>query len=831
MTTSLIQPSFAGGEISPSLYGRIDLEKYQTSLRRCRNFIVRQYGGVENRPGTRFVAEAKYSDRKCRLIPFQFNSEQTYVLEVGDRYFRVFMDGAQVVYSSGGNAGQPVDVVTPWAVGDIALLKYTQSADVLTVCHPNYPPLEIQRHAHDDWRTAEVVTKGGPFNTINIDEGVTIYASGAAGDVTLTASASIFKPQHVGKLFYAEQKNNDSVPKWETSKPVGINEPCRYSYNYYRCVDTGQEGKTGTVAPTHTDGSEWDGWGYAAEAGVKWKYIHSGNGIMRINSVSNDGLTAQVTVITETDGAQELPANMIGAENATYKWAHSAWNSEDGYPGTVVYFQQRLIFAGSRSQPQTVWTSRSGDYKDFGTSNPTVDDDAITYTYAGRQLNQIRHLIDVGSLVALTSGGEYRVNGDQQGTLTPSAFQFASQGQNGASHVQPIAISNVALFIQQKGGAVRDLAYSFDVDGFQGSDLTILANHMFNGHQIIDWTFAITPMSVVWCVRDDGALLGLTYMRDQQVIAWHPHPSAGRYEAVCSIGEDTEDALYCVVNRTINGQQRRYIERMQTRLYAGIEDSFFVDCGLTYDGRNRDANRTMTLTGGSGEWPYDEEMTLTVAGASYFTDGDVGSEIHMPYSEDSESKVLKLLIRAVSGGNQATVTSNRNVPEQFRGVPVSNWSMARGQFSGLDHLEGQTVSILSDANVEPQKVVTGGKITLEKAGAVVHAGLPITATIETLDVNLNGNETLLDKKKLFTKASILVNESRGVFAGTPGNTFYEYAQRSTEFYDEPVEEETGTIELLLDSNWGKSGRVIISQEDPLPMTILAVIPRVTVGGV
>ena len=831
MTTSLIQPSFSGGEISPSLYGRIDLEKYQTSLRRCRNFIVRQYGGVENRPGTRFVAEAKYSDRKCRLIPFQFNSEQTYVLEVGDKYFRVFMDGAQVVYSSGDNAGQPVDVVTPWAVGDIDLLKYTQSADVLTVCHPNYPPLEIQRHAHDDWRTAEVVTKGGPFNTINIDESITIYASGATGDVTLTSSASIFKPQHVGKLFYAEQKNNDSVPKWETSKPVGLDEPCRYSYNYYRCVDTGQEGKTGTVAPTHTDGSEWDGWGYAAEAGVKWKYIHSGNGIMRINSVSSDGLTAQVTVITETDGAQELPANMIGDGNATYKWAHSAWNSEDGYPGTVVYFQQRLIFAGSRSQPQTVWTSRSGDYKDFGTSNPTVDDDAITYTYAGRQLNQIRHLIDVGSLVALTSGGEYRVNGNQQGTLTPADFQFASQGQNGASHVQPIAISNVALFIQQKGGAVRDLAYSFDVDGFQGSDLTILANHMFNGHQIIDWTFAITPMSVVWCVRDDGALLGLTYMRDQQVIAWHPHPSAGRYEAVCSIGEDTEDALYCVVNRTINGQQRRYIERMQTRLYAGIEDSFFVDCGLTYDGRNRDASRTMTLTGGSGEWPYDEEMTLTVAGASYFTDGDVGSEIHMPYSEDGESKVLKLLIRAVSGGNQATVTSNRDVPEQFRGVPVSNWSMARGQFSGLDHLEGQSVSILSDANVEPQKVVAGGKITLEKAGAVVHAGLPITATIETLDVNLNGNETLLDKKKLFTKASILVNESRGVFAGTPGNTFYEYAQRSTEFYDEPVEEETGTIELLLDSNWGKSGRVIISQEDPLPMTILAVIPRVTVGGV
>jgi hypothetical protein len=831
MTTSLIQPSFAGGEVSPSLYGRVDLEKYQTSLRRCRNFIVRQYGGVENRPGTRYVASAKYADRKCRLIPFQFNSEQTYVLEVGDQYFRVFMDGEQVIYSSGGSAGQPVDVPTPWAAADIDLLKYTQSADVMTICHPSYAPLEIQRYAHDDWRTAEVSTKGGPFNTMNVDEAVTVYASGLTGAVTLTASSSIFKSWHVGNLFFAEQKNIDSTPKWETDKPVAINEYCRYSYNYYRCVDAGQKGTTGTVAPSHTDGAQWDGWGYADQNGVKWQYVHSGSGILRINSVSTDGLTAEATVITESDGVQELPGNMVNASSATYKWAHYAWNSDAGYPGTVVYFQQRLMFAGSRSQPQTIWTSRSGDYKDFGTSNPTVDDDAITYTYAGRQLNQIRHLIDVGSLVALTSGGEYKVNGNQQGTLTPSAFQFASQGQNGASHVQPIAISNVALFIQQKGGAVRDLAYSFDVDGFQGSDLTILANHFFVGFQIVDWAFSITPLSVVWCTRNDGALLGLTYMRDQQVAAWHLHPGTGKYESLCSIAEDTEDALYCVVNRTINGQQRRYIERMQSRQYTDMDDAFFVDCGLTYDGRNRDASKTMTLTGGTGDWPYDEEMMLTVSGSSYFIAGDVGSEIHFPYFEDDANKVLKLLIRAVLSGNQATVTSNRDVPKQFRGVTVSNWSMARMTFSGLEHLEGQVVSILSDANVEPQKVVTGGSIILEKAGSVVHAGLPIAAVIETLDVNLNGNETLLDKKKLFTKASLLVNESRGVFAATPGCEFYEYAQRDDEFYDEPVDPKTGTIELQLDANWGKNGRLIVKQDDPLPMTILAVIPRVTVGGI
>ncbi|WP_447885131.1 hypothetical protein [Serratia fonticola] len=832
MTTSLIQPSFAGGEISPSLYGRVDLEKYQTSLRRCRNFVVRQSGGIENRAGTRFVAPAKYADRKCRLIPFQFNTEQTYVIEVGDHYFRVYQDGGQVVYSSGPSAGQPVEVVTPWAAADIAELKYTQSADVMTVCHPNYQPLEIQRYAHDDWRTAEVVTVSGPFGSVNIDEAVTVYASAASGTITLTASSAIFKAWHVDKLFYMEQKNVDTVGRWVTGEQVSVGDMCRYQENYYRCINSGERGHTGPVAPSHTTGDSWDGWAVTGSDayGVLWRYLHSGRGICKITAVAGDGLTATADVVTRKDGEIELPGQVVGEDSATYKWAHSAWNSEVGYPGTVVYYQQRLMFAGSRSQPQTIWTSRSGDYKDFGTSNPTVDDDAITYTYAGRQLNQIRHLIDVGSLVALTSGGEYKVNGNQQGTLTPSAFQFSSQGQNGASHVQPIAISNVALYIQKKGGAVRDLAYSFDVDGFQSSDLTILVDHLFVGHQIVDWAFSITPMSVVWAAREDGMLLGLTYLREQQVIAWHPHPSTGRFESVCSIAEGNEDATYFVVNRTINGQQKRYIERLQSRLYTDVDDAFFVDSGLTYDGRNTDGSKTMTLTGGAGDWPYDEEMVLTVSGAAFFVPGNVGNEIHMPYIEDGENKVLKLLIRSLNNTNQVVVTSNRDVPVRFRGVAVSNWGLARETFTGLNHLEGEIVSILSDANVEPQKTVTAGSITLEKAGVVVHAGLPIKAVMETLDVNLNGNETLLDKKKLFTKASLLVNESRGVFASTPGCEFYEYAQRSDEFYDEPVDNATGTIEMLLDANWGKNGRVIIKQDDPLPMTILAVIPRVTVGG-
>ncbi len=159
MAISWIQPSFAGGEIGPSLYGRIDMAKYQVALRKCDNFIVRQYGGVENRPGTRFVGAAKYANRKCRLIPFQFSTVQTYALEFGHQYMRVIKDGALVLNSS----NVIYEIATPYSESDLFRIKFTQSADVLTLVHPNYPPKELRRYAHDDWQLVDVTTKNRSF--------------------------------------------------------------------------------------------------------------------------------------------------------------------------------------------------------------------------------------------------------------------------------------------------------------------------------------------------------------------------------------------------------------------------------------------------------------------------------------------------------------------------------------------------------------------------------------------------------------------------------------------------------------------------------------------
>lgn len=621
-----------------------------------------------------------------------------------------------------------------------------------------------------------------------------MYASASTGTITLTASSAIFGAEQVGKLFYLEQPAVDSVPVWETDKTTAINDIRRADSNYYRANTAG---KTGTLRPSHTEGMAWDGWG--GDTGIQWEYLHSGFGIVRITAAS--GTTATATVISY------IPSQVVGSANASYKWAKYAWNSVNGYPGTVVYYQQRLYFAASTAFPQTIWASRTGDYKDFGKSNPTQDDDRIIYTYAGRQVNEIRHLIDIGTLVALTSGGEYVITGDQNKVLTPSAFAFSSQGSNGSSNVPPIAVANIALFVQEKGSVVRDLAYSFDVDGYQGNDLTILANHLFQKRSIVDWCFSIVPYSSAFCIRDDGKLLVMTYLRDQQVFAWAPQSSAGKYESTCSISEGNEDAVYFIVNRTINGQVVRYIERLSSRMFTKDEDAFFVDSGLSYDGRNT-STRTMTISGGSGDWSYKVDYPVTVSGGAYFSSSDVGAQIQFPYTGtdpdngESVAKELRGDIVSVTSNTAVVVRFNRDVPTVLRNVATTNWQIARQTFGGLSHLEGQKVNILSDANVEPQKVVSGGSVTLESPGAVVHIGLPITAEFETLDININGQETLLDKKQVIPAVTLVVNASRGIWATTPGGKWYEYPQREDEFYDDPVKDATGKITVKLDNNCG-----------------------------
>lgn len=806
MGSSLIQASFTGGELSPALYGRVDLARYGTSLKTCRNFIVQAYGGVKNRSGTKYLAEVADSDVRHRLIPFAFSTTQTYSLEFGHQTMRVYKDGGQVVYSSGGSAGLPVEVATPWGEDDLPLLNFTQSADVLYVCHPNYAPRTISRTAHDAWTISTFANIKGPFQEINTNTSLIVQASATTGTITLSVSGgSLFQSYHVGQLFFLEQKNFGQP--WEAGKAVSLNDIRRSDGKYYQATNSAT---TGSLRPTH----EADDW---SDGAVTWRYLHSGFGICRITAVAS-GTSATATVI------QRIPDETTAV--ASYKWAFEAWGGNQGYPASVAFHQQRLCFANTAAQPQTVWMSRTNAYVDFGKSNPIADDDAVTFTIASRQVNAIRHMLTLDKLVLLTSGGEWIVSGAENDTITPSSINIKQQGYRGSSTVPPQVIGNTALYLQDKGSTVRDLGYEFASDSYTGTDLTILASHLVQGYQIQEWAYQQVPFSCLWAVRNDGVLLSMTYMREQQVIGWHRHDTDGQVESVCVISEGTEDALYVAVKRTVGGVTKRYVERMNTRLISDIKDAFFVDSGLSYDGRNTSAT-TMTLTS-SGAWTYGSSATFTLtASASYFVVGDVGSEIHLTADD---GRVLRLLITAYTSGTVVTVTINRNVATELRNTAITDWAHARKSFSGLSHLEGKTVNVLADGHVAPQEVVASGAVALAQAATVVHIGLPIEADFETLDISAPQGETIRDKQKIVQAVRLLVEDSRGIFAGRDANNLVEYKQRAQEGYDAPVSLLTGIADILIGATWSKQGRIYVRQSDPLPLSILAAIPEVTVGG-
>lgn len=778
--TSVLQPTFAAGELSPSASARTDIARYYTGLKLCRNFMVMPYGGIRNRPGTKFVCEVKDSTKKCRLIPFQFNDVQTYILEFGDLSMRVIKDGGQVLYSAGPNIGQPFELVMPYTQADLRLLNYTQSADVMTFAQPSYKPREVSRLAHDNWITSEISLAPR-------------IAAPASASATSLGGAGV--QQTWGYQITAVLDDGNTI---DESLPVTSNQISVFA---------------DTMAGTIT---------WAAVTGATYYIVYKDNagaGIYGfIGRASSTGFTDRNIIAVKTDTPPNGNDPFVGANN---------------YPGAVGYYQQRLAFAGSNNSPQTVWMSKTGLFKNFGYSTPNKDDDSITFTIASKQVNRMRHLLGLGKLLGLTSGGEWTFSGAESG-LTAKTIQAHQDGYDGSAIIPPVVVGKSAVYVQARGSRVSSFGYALDSDGFASSDLTIFSSHLFRGRELTEVAYQKTPDSIVWYVRDDGKLLGLTYLPEQQLVGWHWHDTDGFVESIACIPEGQEEALYMVVRRSVNGVQKRYVERMATRQFLSIEDAFFVDCGLTYDGRNTDGSKTMTLSGGSG-WVYPEVVTMTANGHAPFTVGSVGADYSLKRSiiDDNDDTTTETVRVEVVGYTSATVVTVKLLivcPEVLRGVATSSWARQAKNISGLGHLEGKTVSILSDGSVHPQRVVSGGSITLQEAAGVAHIGLPYKSDMQTLDIELrNANETVLDKKIAVTSLTVIVEESRGIFAGKDKNSLYEEkTERDT--YELPLDLLTGQTAIAISNDWQGKGRVFIRQSDPLPLSILAVIPEVTIGG-
>lgn len=933
-----LKSSFAGGELSPSMYGRTDIAKYDSGAAVLRNFFVLRYGGAANRPGFKFIAQT-YNNKKAVLIPFMYSTDQNYIVEITAGRCQFYTDGGIVVKED----GTPYSIenfFTDKDLEDAAKIKYTQSADVLFIVHPAHAPMTLTRYGNLDWRFEAMDITGGPFDasnfnsayivtktqqwttpgtyTVHIPAGInsieykiagagggggggnhmshgpylyggnggsgelltgkmtvtsnsdyqvivgaggsggvgvkysdsqtsgesggnssfgnisargggggyrattpsysssdgewlggsdgangtsygaggaggngtgwsgtagsggngwveilysasigdntTVKASDVYGDITLTASDDIFAKSDEGSLFslthfletdykkgtpsstggnlqvsvlpksnvYVESfgfwDGNFSLEKYDPVSLQWVNVRTQ-SGNRSQNYSLTEENTSESIASYRVTSTEFNTGVWSGENEKQRGYI-------TIQSIGGD-YTGHV-LITEYVSPTVVKGTVkkqLASTDETRDFAFAAWNGEKGYPSATGFYEDRLVFAGSKGFPQTFWTSKTGDYYNFGTSIPSADDDGITATLNGGQMNGIKAIIAFGEMLLLTAGGEFKVSGGGK-AITGSNVLSQPQEYRGVSDVNPVTIGSRIIYVQHQGNIIRDLAYSYDVDKYTGDDLNLLASHLFEGHKIISMTYQQIPNSIVWCVRDDGLLLGLTYIKEQDIYAWHQHTTAGgKFVSVCNIGGSTEDKLYAVIER--GGQY--YVEIMESRdKSTNVEDQFFVDSGITYEGE-----------------PTDE-------------------------------------------------------------------------ISGLEHLEGYTVAILADGNVLPQQTVENGKVLLGNKYKKIHVGLPIDAEIKTLPIDFTAQDgTYLSRKKRIAAVTLLLKDSRGGLFGMKENELDEFKWRSNEAYGEPISLQTGKFKVTIKSaTYDETQQIIIKQPDPLPMTVLSLIPEI-----
>lgn len=523
---------------------------------------------------------------------------------------------------------------------------------------------------------------------------------------------------------------------------------------------------------------------------------------------------------------KQLPAE---GQGGTDVWAVGAWSGRYGYPSEVEFFADRLWFAGTPADPQTIWASCIGDYANFGRSSPIVDSDAVTFVINARQVNAVKDLVPLDNLLVMTTGGEYKVTGGQDDVVTPSTIGVKNQGNAGSGDVQSKLIGESAIFVQEEGQKIRDLRYQFEKDGFRGGDLSVWADHLFAGYEVTGIEYWKAPWQVVWFGRDDGVRVGCTYMPEQEVVGWHWHDTDGRFLDACSLPGKKESECYFLVERFIDGELVQCIEQQAETRASTESDLWFVDCGLQYDGRNTEAT-TIRLDTAAG-WSENDELTLTASAELFVGSTDVGDGFKLyrdvQIVEDGVARIetasVRLVIDEYVDSTHVIVRSIGAVPDALRAVSLTGWDFQRDAIGNLWHLEGKLVSVLQDGAVVGPYVVVDGQIQLDTPGGVCNIGLPYTSEVETLELNSPGGESMRDQNKLAYSCSLLLLASRGVRAGGMVGELYEVPERSYENYGQPPFLKTGVVDFNIPAGWGTdAGRVRLVSTDPLPMEILSI---------
>jgi len=584
--------AFTTGEISPKLSSRIDFNKYINGVEKMENAVIFPQGGFTRRPGLRFVNEVKDSTKKVRLIRFEFSVTDAYILEFGENYIRFYRNQARIE-----SGGSPVEVVTTYAEADLFDLHFAQSADVLYIAHKDYAPRKLTRAGHTSWTLSTISFSPTPSYVADTDLGEQVTLSATTGSgvtVTPDATEALFLAADVGRNLVSGAGRGTIISIDTVASPDEVDidiiddfAGTTLAVNTWTLTSSPQAqltpGDNGPVGKQTTLTLDINGW-RAADVD---KFVKVNNGLLKITSFSS-ATSVNAEIITVLDSTTAAAAG-------TWTLEVESWTSARGYPAAIGFYEQRLFFARTDTQPQTVWGSVVDDFENFAIG--TNDDDALDFTITGQ--NPIRWLSPKKKLGLGTYGGELTIGTTNDAAMTPTNIKIDDETTYGSSSLQPIRVGDVTLFIQRSKRKLREFVFVFETDAFNAPDLTLLAEHITEGG-IDDITYQQELDSVVWCVRNDGQLLGMTYQRDQQIVGWHRHitGASGLFESVESMPVSGKDQTWVVVNRTINGGTKRYVEYFDEDAWTNATAKFDqwnqlnTDSAVIYD-----SVATTTITG------------------------------------------------------------------------------------------------------------------------------------------------------------------------------------------------------------------------------------------
>lgn len=789
---TVLRTNFTNGEIAPSLEGQVDLKKLYNSVLRMENFNATVHGPAEFRQGTTFNAETKDSSGESLLIPFQFNNDQTYSLEFGAvasgaGYLRVFHAGGQVLASN----GNPYEIASPYARSTFTGIYYQQIKDVLVLACHEVAPHTLSRTGHDSWTFAEcdfapdTPTPGTPTGAVTNPEGTATtsctYSAAAVsekGEGLAATSAAISRPLVLDDTHYVTL----TIPRASNASSTVS------SYVVYR-NDGNADGYVGYVKqPTSGDAT-------FADKGAK----------------------------TPDLSDSPLPARnpFVGAGN---------------YPSVCSVHQNRTAWANTDNDPGLLQLSRTGAYFDLRKHELTdpLDNDAIELAITSTRRDAIVGLVSRRQLLVLTEGGGGVVSGGSSGNdiLTPANCKYHPEGTDGGASAMPMLAGNAALFIHSALQTIMEMAYRYDSDSFPTNDMTLLAPHMGRESSFKQLALVQTPAKVVYALREDGVLIGMVYERGQDIVGLYRVVTDGEVKSICAIYDSMErrDQLWMCVKRTIAGVGKYFIEILPDRFDGEtVADGCFLDCSLTYDGRNTDATKLLTLSGAS--YSIGDAVALTASGHSPFAASNTGLVYSLQLDTQSGYDVEAARYRVRLTSNVSSTVHNGAlldaVPAAMQSNATPNWALLATSLSGLDHLANHSVTISADGMPQPEQVVTsGGSITVSIAASVIHAGLPYDGLLIPTRVEGGSPDggTQQTKVQRISEVGVRFYKSIGAEVGTDEddeNSFEPiYQDPDGRLGGAPPKLFTGDKIVKVRSGWNRKGLLVIRQTQPLPCTVL-----------